>query len=207
MAVKNCTIRNIRRTQNFNNTWNPAHAGFFNMLTTLRQNKFALFLLKAGGLYLLCYILYEFVVKRYTLLDEHFIRMIINQCIFLFELLGYKTFASKDINDVQVFGIDGSNGVWIGGPCNGITLLFLFAVFVVAYPGPKKTKLWYIPLGMLLVHIVNLIRIISLAMISYYAPEYLDFNHTYTFTFLAYSFVFGLWMLWVNRYSSSEPRP
>ncbi|MBS1635502.1 MAG: archaeosortase/exosortase family protein [Bacteroidetes bacterium] len=177
------------------------------MLASVKQNKFLYFLLKAGVLYTLCYVLYEFLIKPYTLLDERFIRSIINQCIFLFSLLGYKTFASAETNDVQVFGIDGSNGVWIGGPCNGITLIFLFAVFIVAYPGNIKNKLWFIPLGILLVHLINLLRIISLALIAFYAPEYLNFNHTYTFTFLAYSFVFGLWMLWVNKYANPAAKP
>lgn len=154
-------------------------------------------------MYTACYLLYEFVLKKYTLLDERFIRMIINQCVTILGAMGYKTFASKEVNDVQVFGIDGSNGVWIGGPCNGITLICLFAVFVLAYPGPWKQKSWYIPAGMVAVYLINIIRIISLALIAYYSPQSLGFNHTYTFTFVAYSAVFGLWMLWVNRFSGT----
>jgi exosortase family protein XrtF len=118
--------------------------------------------------------------------------------------MGYKTFASKEVNDFQVFGIDGSNGVWIGGACNGITLMFLFAIFVIAYPGNVKNKLWYVPLGILIVHTINIVRIIALALIAYYDYTYLDFNHTYTFTFLAYSAVFGLWMIWVNKLSGTK---
>lgn len=105
---------------------------------------------------------------------------------------------------MQVMGIDGSNGVWIGGPCNGITLMFLFAVFVIAYPGSIKNKLWYIPLGIIAVHALNIIRIVALAIIALHDPYSLDFNHTYTFTFIAYSFVFMLWMIWVNKLA--EPK-
>ncbi len=171
------------------------------MLKKLKNNAFRLFILKAGLLYGVCYVLYEFVIKRYTQGDQVFIRGIINLCQTILEILGYKTFASREVNDVQVFGVDGSSGVWIGGPCNGVTLMFLFAIFVVAYPGNVKNKLWYVPLGILTVYIINILRIISLALIAYYSPQYLDFNHTYTFTFLAYSAVFGLWMLWVNKFS------
>lgn len=174
------------------------------MLQVIRQNKFVTFLLKAGVLYTAAYLLYEFVLKKYTLVDEKFIRFIINVCVGIFNILGYKTFESREVDDVQVFGIDGSNGVWIGGPCNGITLMCLFAVFVIAYPGSVKNKLWYVPLGIVLVFLINIIRIVALALIAYYAPQYLNFNHTYTFTFLAYSFVFMLWMIWVNRLSSTR---
>ena len=124
--------------------------------------------------------------------------------ITIFDVLHYKTFASREVNDFQVFGIDGSNGVWIGGPCNGITLMFLFAIFIISYPGNLKNKLWYLPLGIILVYILNLIRIVGLALIAFYYPDYLNFNHTYTFTFIAYSFVFGLWMLWVNKFANQK---
>lgn len=174
------------------------------MLQKLKQNKFQYFIIKASLLYGSCYFLYEFILKRLTKGDQLFVRQIINLCQWILEQMGYKTFASRDVNDMQVFGIDGSNGVWIGGPCNGITLMFLFAIFVIAYPGSIKNKLWYVPLGILIVHTINIIRIIALALISYYNYEYLDFNHTYTFTFLAYSTVFGLWMLWVNKFSNTK---
>lgn len=176
------------------------------MLTVkeITENKFLYFALKASVLYSLCFAIYEFVIKRYTQIDQLFIRKIINLCTFLLQTIGYHTFASKETNDIQVFGIDGSNGVWIGGPCNGITLLFLFAIFIISYPSKQvKHKLWYLPLGCLIVFSSNIIRIISLALIALYKPEYLDFNHTYTFTFLVYSLVFGLWMLWVNKYADA----
>lgn len=171
------------------------------MIAKLLKNKFHFFILKACLLYCTCYFTYEFVIKVYTNLDQLFIRKIIHLCAFILETMGYKTFASKEVNDFQVFGIDGSNGVWIGGPCNGITLMFLFAIFVIAYPGNVKNKFWYIPLGILVVHVINIIRIVGLALIALYSPEYLNFNHTYTFTFIAYSIVFCLWMIWVNRLS------
>jgi exosortase family protein XrtF len=174
------------------------------MFDKIRNNKFQFFILKAGVLYGFCYFLYEFIVKRNTRGDQLFIREIINLCKWIFDVMGYKTFASKEVNDFQVFGIDGSNGVWIGGPCNGITLMFLFAIFVIAYPGNFKNKLWYVPLGIIIVHTINIMRIVGLALIAYYDYSYLDFNHTYTFTFLAYSVVFGLWMLWVNKFSKES---
>lgn len=176
------------------------------MFSAFFKNKFNLFITKASILYGLCYFVYEFLIKKYTHWDEFFIRKIINLSVSILEILGYKTFVSKDVNDIQVMGIDGSNGVWIGGPCNGITLMFLFAIFVIAYPGNIKNKLWYVPTGIIAVHSINIIRIIALSLIALYSPSSLDFNHTYTFTFIAYSFVFGLWMLWVNKFSNTTKK-
>lgn len=167
-------------------------------------NTFHKFLLKAGLLYVFFYFIYELILKKYTSFDQYFIRIIINACELILSFLNYKTFSSREINDFQVFGIDGSNGVWIGGPCNGVTLMFLFAIFIIAYPGNFKHKLWYLPIGIILVYSLNLFRIVSLSLIAYYKPSYLEFNHTYTFTFIAYSFVFFLWMVWVNKFSKTK---
>jgi hypothetical protein len=40
-----------------------------------------------------------------------------------------------------------------------------------------------------------------LAIIAYYDYTWLDFNHSYTFNFLVYAFIFMLWMVWVNRFA------
>ena len=115
------------------------------MLNQLKKNKFQFFIVKASLLYGTCYFLYEFILKRATKGDQLFVRQIINLCRWIFDQMGYKTFASRDVNDMQVF-----------------------------------------------------------ALIANYNYYYLDFNHTYTFTFIAYSVVFGLWMLWVNKFSKTK---
>lgn len=122
----------------------------------------------------------------------------------MLKLIGYKTFMVLQDRDMQVIGIDGSNGVWVGSNCNAITLFALFAVFIIAYPGNQKNKLWYIPAGILAIHVLNILRVVCLAIIAYYWPYALDFNHTYTFTFLVYAFIFFLWMIWVNKFAGKS---
>lgn len=153
-------------------------------------------------LYLLLFLVHQFVVKRYTYYDQRFITWIIEGANLGLKVLGYKTFMVLQDRDIQVLGIDGSNGVWVGSNCNAISLFTLFSVFIIAYPGPWKHKAWYIPAGILAIHLINILRVIALAIIANYNPYLLDFNHTYTFTFLVYGFIFLLWILWVNWYSN-----
>lgn len=174
------------------------------MKAFFKANAFLRFLTFAGLLYLGLYLVYQFVVRKYTYYDQGFIRLIIYSADFFLKLLGYKTFMVLQDIDLQVIGIDGSNGVWIGSNCNAITLFGLFAVFIFAYPGPAKHKAWFVPAGILAIHLLNVLRVVALAMIANSAPEYLDFNHTYTFTFLMYSFIFLLWMFWIKRFGSLQ---
>ncbi|MCC6684896.1 MAG: exosortase family protein XrtF [Bacteroidia bacterium] len=92
--------------------------------------------------------------------------------------------------------------VGVGRPCNGLELFALFAGFVLAFPGNWKHKLWYIPAGVLVIHILNVMRVASLTLIQLNYPQYLQFNHKYTFTVLVYALTFGLWMIWVNKFSA-----
>jgi exosortase family protein XrtF len=174
------------------------------MQAIFKQNRFARFLVISSLSYLALYLFYQFFIKRYTLIDESFIRIIIYNSDFVLHLLGYKTFRILRDTDFQALGIDGSLGVWVGGGCNAITLFFLFAVFIAAYPGNQKDKWWFIPFGIITIHFLNIIRIVALAIIKYKAPESLDFNHTYTFTFLVYGYIFLLWIWWVNKFAAKE---
>ena len=116
-------------------------------------------------------------------------------------LMGYELW--NDVNELagNYVGIAGGYPLEVGAPCDGLVLHALFLSFIVAFPGPWKHKLWFAPIGVLLIHGINVLRIVSLAMIIHYKPEYLDFNHDYTFTILVYSFVFLLWMIWVRKFS------
>ena len=166
----------------------------------MKSNKFIIvFILKALALYLLWYFIYEQWMIKVGSLDE----IIIDNLIFLTNKLliffGYFTF----IYD-HTFGIDGSNGVFIGTPCNGIELMALFSGFVLIFPGNWKNKLWFIPLGLLIIHLLNIARVLALAIIAKVAPETLDFNHKYTFTLILYSLVFLGWVVWVKKFSAKK---
>ena len=175
------------------------------MLQKLKENSVLFFLVKALFLYVLWYVFYELWLHPNGKLDGFVIDNLIRSGEFILTNFGYHLIPEPDVTGtIRTLGIDGTHGLWIGDPCNGISLFVLFAGFVVAYPGPLKKKLWFIPLGIISIHLLNIIRIISLVFITYKSPQYLEFNHTYTFTILVYSYVFMLWMLWANKLSVSK---
>ncbi|WP_317899494.1 exosortase X [Aurantibacillus circumpalustris] len=176
------------------------------MKASITSNAFVKFIVGSGSLYLCLYLIYQFIVKKYTLYDQKFIGSIIEAADWLLNSFGYITFKILQDHDMQVIGIDGSNGVWVGSNCNAITLFALFSVFIITYPGHQKNKFWFIPAGIIAIHLLNIIRVVALALIANYYPKYLDFNHTYTFTFLVYAFIFYLWIIWVNTFSTKTEK-
>lgn len=171
------------------------------MKSSIRQKALLKFLIYSAASYLLLYLTHQFIIRRHTFYDQKFIGTIISGADHILHLLNYKTFLVLQDRDFQVIGIDGSNGVWVGSNCNAISLFILFSVFVIWYPGHQKAKLWFIPFGIITIHLLNIIRVVCLALIANYFPDYLDFNHTYTFTFLVYAYIFILWVWWVNKFS------
>lgn len=101
----------------------------------------------------------------------------------------------------NIITIDHRPLVWIESGCNGLVLMAFFTIFVLAYPGKWSKKLWYIPMGLLLIHIVNLFRVSLLAVNKYNGDANFDFNHKYVYSTVVYLVIFGLWMVWANKLS------
>lgn len=154
------------------------------------------FLFKALGFYVLWYILYELWLHPTEKLDIWVIRYTLNASLLVLKLFGYQIFSGSD----RLMGIDGTNGLWMGDNCDSIELCALFAGFILAFPGSWKKKLWYIPFGMIMIFLLNVFRVVLLAVmqknLSY---KWLTFNHTYTFTVIVYMFIFLLWFYWVSK--------
>lgn len=138
---------------------------------------------------------YEFITQQLT-------SGLLHITSFTMEVFGY---------DVSVQGkiirIAGTGGVLLDKGCLGRNLLLLFAGFLIIYPGSWQPKVWYIPLGLVLIFILNLIRIGALTLISYTAPQYLDINHDIIFKYSVYVLTFILWMIYINKLSKPSPTP
>lgn len=76
-------------------------------------------------------------------------------------------------------GIASTNGMRVGNYCLALQLWFFFAGIVLVFPAPLRHKLWFIPLGILLIHFMNVLRMVSLGGLLVHAPAYFDVNHYY----------------------------
>lgn len=173
------------------------------MINKIKNNPIAFFLLKAFSLLLLWYVLYELWLDPADILDKPLIQNLGWLSAIVLKSIGYKTIDTT-VDHMRIIGIDGTTGLWVGDPCNGATIFAIFSIIIGCYPGPVKHKLWFIPTGFAVIHILNVIRIVGLSIVTLKYPEYLDFNHTYTFTILVYAAVFALWMIWINKFSKKN---
>jgi exosortase family protein XrtF len=175
------------------------------MLDQIRKNKIIQFLLVAGALYTAWLLLYFLLIKTQTNWDYNLNYNIVEIAKAFFSLFGTETSIDIESDHVVLFLEAGNyRGIWVGDECNGFKLFSIFTIFIVAFPGKIKNKLWFIPIGLVIIHFVNVLRIMALVMINNYYPKYLDFNHLYTFTILVYATIFVLWYVWAKKYSGYE---
>lgn len=85
--------------------------------------------------------------------------------------------------------------------CNAISIIILFASFVLSFFGKLKLTLLYLLAGAAIIYAMNIIRIAILAIGIYEYPEYTDFFHSIVFPLIIYGTVFILWLIWVRIYS------
>ena len=157
--------------------------------------------------YLIWFIAYQYFFKDSTLIDEWLIHSMVLSVESALKLLGFSLYEVTTTDFRWQLGIDQSVGMLkVGAPCDGLVLFVLFGVFVLAFPGPMRRKLWFIPLGICAIHVANLLRVLSLVILNFYRPEALAFNHDYTWTVLIYGFIFWLWYLWTERLSREMMR-
>ncbi|MEQ8909250.1 MAG: archaeosortase/exosortase family protein [Vicingaceae bacterium] len=172
--------------------------------TSLKENRKAvLFVAKLLGLYLAFQGIYDYILSPYTIVDSWLISFIISTAEWGLNALGYDLLPTNSLYTYHM-GIINTPGVVIGNPCDGLSLFILYASFVIVFSGKWWTKLLFVVPGILLIHLLNVARVIALALIVKYYPETLDFHHSYTFTLFVYCCIFLLWMLRIKVYQSKK---
>jgi exosortase family protein XrtF len=140
---------------------------------------------------------YEWIIHPWGVADK----TVVDSTIFITQnilnVLGYVT--ESDGN--RLVYIVGSPGVLIGDSCDGISLMALFSIFIISFPGNIKVKFFFVLAGVAVIHVLNILRVVLLAIIITYSYEWTEFNHTYTFTILIYACIFFMWIVWINQFS------
>jgi len=85
--------------------------------------------------------------------------------------------------------------------CNALSVMILVDSFVVAFTGNLKRTIVFINLGLILIHLLNVVRFALLSAALYHYPQYEHLLHAVIFTLIIYGIVFLLWVIWVNKFS------
>lgn len=111
------------------------------------------------------------------------------------EVEGMPKVALMDEGDAVLYVFEG---------CNGVNVMIVFVAFLFAFGGRLKTLLFFLPAGLLIVHLFNLMRISFLFFLAQTNSTQFYYYHKYLFTATLYAVVFGLWYIWVVRFNEKR---
>jgi len=158
-----------------------------------RFSPLTLFLLKAGGVYAVWWLIYDLIVLPDGRVDTWL------------SLTGVKlaaaglSFVGWEIETAGRFiACAGNRGVEIQNGCSGMDLWGLYAGFIIAYPGDLKKRMTFIAAGIGLIFVANVFRIAFFVLSNLYYPNYWDPVHHWSSFVFFYPIVLTLWYLWTT---------
>ena len=161
-----------------------------------------LFLVKFVGIYLVGNFLYGLYVTAYKPGPDLATHWVSDQTAVVLTACGWPTeVEDRADRPTTRLNYDGKSILAVYEGCNGINVMIIFIAFVVAFGPLTKTVLWFIPVGLLIIHLMNLARITLLFWVSIYLEDLMYFTHKYFFTAILYVVVFVLWVWWVKKYA------
>ncbi|NCC99260.1 MAG: exosortase/archaeosortase family protein [Bacteroidia bacterium] len=92
------------------------------------------------------------------------------------------------------------NVVW---SCSGIKQMFVFFCIIVFYPGSILRKLWYVPSGLIVIALLNIIRIAMIAYGTKINGAWFDQLHEIS-KYVFYAIIFLMWVLWEEKIRKNE---
>ena len=105
------------------------------------------------------------------------------------------------INRDTVLYFKGANfNISIIWGCTAVKQLYIFIVIMAFYKGSWKKKLWYIPMGCVILWAYNIIRIAAISYLVINHHERFDFYHEGLFRYIYYGLMFLLWVIWEEKF-------
>lgn len=105
------------------------------------------------------------------------------------------------LEGTHVIWFDSGSSTSIVWSCSAIKQAWIWIAIMLTSRGSWLHKLWFIPLGLVGVHVFNILRITCIALLIEFHPEWFPILHEYIFKYLFYGMMFLMWVLWIEKFS------
>lgn len=129
-------------------------------------------------------------------------KAVTNHAEYATELLGYDVYTDQNYQELSMmFMVNENYVVKIVEGCSSISIIILFLSFIIAFKGKLKHTILFGIFGIIVIYVVNILRIVFLALAIYHFPEYQNILHNIIFPAIIYGMIFILWMVWVRKFA------
>ena len=110
----------------------------------------------------------------------------------------------RDNGTALKFPTEGNTWIGIIWGCLGFKQMAIFGGVILFYWGPFLKKLWYIPLGWIILTAYNIIRIAIIVWRTDGHPEKFESLHDGILRLIYYGIVFLLWLVWAEFFDKNK---
>ncbi|UII31641.1 exosortase family protein XrtF [Fulvivirga ulvae] len=159
------------------------------------------FLVKFLVIYAILNLCYGLYISFFSPQPDPLTEWVTDQSVLLLDLLGYATSPSESAGHSSIDILLNGNNVILSvyEGCNGANVAIIFVAFLFSFGHLRTRLVWFLPVGLVVIHLVNLLRIVILFSVAIHLPEFMYFAHKYFFTAFIYFAVFYLWYVWINK--------
>ena len=175
-----------------------------NIITDAKNKYWFRFLVNGIIMFAVIVVFYE-VLRKNDIINTFYVDILNSYAVFLLDssanfirFFGYEVITYG--KTIKIIDNLVTTGVYLDRGCMGRNVMLAFAAMIFILPGKIKHKIWYIPLGLIILIFVNILRISGLAIIYKCCPEHGDINHYFVFKIAAWSVIFLLWAIWINKF-------
>jgi archaeosortase B (VPXXXP-CTERM-specific) len=170
------------------------------------RREFLLFLSLFFALWLLSYIL----TRRYPGVIEWMINLVAREVAFCMKRLGYR-FEFQEPATLRFLTGRGFEKLVVIAECTGVYTTIIYFSIIGAYPARISEKLIGLVIGVPSIHVLNLARMVFIAVVLNHRRDLFDFFHGYLWQVSFVIFMLLLVIFWmgkiVGRKSGSDALP
>jgi exosortase/archaeosortase family protein len=96
-----------------------------------------------------------------------------------------------------------NKAVYVVEHCLAIPATLIFVSAILMYRGSWKNKLWFIPMGILAICVINLIRLVLLSItFQHFTYRFYQINHSIVYVVITYALIMGLIIWWMRKFGT-----
>jgi len=131
-------------------------------------------------------------IKKVLDIDGRYSRSVGSVTAFFLDLLGTPVSTQGTILTVSGIGLDIRFG------CNGLEAVLIYAIALLAFPAPWGRKAAGIVAGFVVLQVLNILRIMALALVRVHYPEFFDVFHIYIAQGILIAVALVLFLAWIG---------
>lgn len=158
-------------------------------------------------IYLLPVVLYQVYLNHFSSQGlDPISRWVADQTAAIQNFLGYSTkMVHVPERETSYFYVNGQWPTRMVEGCNAVAVMILFLAFVFAFYKGAKTFIFAV-VGLVLLHVMNVLRIAGLNIIYLEMPQYAKIAHDYFFPAIIYGTVVVLWIVWIKYFALNDEK-